>query len=262
MGKVIAISNRKGGVGKTTTTFNLGIALAKRNKKVLLVDLDSQASLTMSLGYKDPSVIVDDINSIIERAYDKKEIPPHFAELDCKETENVKLIPSTSKLARTETALVSALARERILKKYIDVVKDEYDYILIDCNPSLGLLTVNALTAANSVIIPTQIDPLSIAGLQLLIDTVHDVRDTLNPDLVIDGILFTMANERTNIAKGTIHAVKTQYADSIKVFDTVVPKQNTTIEASYVSESVFSYDPKGKVALAYDKLADEVIADE
>lgn len=254
--KVIALTNQKGGVGKTTTAVNLGVSLTQQGKKVLLVDADAQANLTMSLGYPRPddlpislATIMQDI--IVDNPIDVQKGILHHGE-------GVDLIPSNIELSGLEVRLINAISRERVLKTCINEVKKNYDYVLIDCMPSLGMLTINALAAANSVIIPTQPHYLSAKGLELLLRSVSKVKRQINPHLRIDGILMTMVMPRTNISKEVTALVKSAYGQNIKVFDAQIPHSIRAVEATAEGKSIFAYDKSGKVAAAYEQFGKEV----
>ena len=219
--KVIALITQKGGVGKSTTTVNLGVGLAKQGKKVLLIDADAQANVTMSLGYTRPETIPITLPNIIEDIIDEK--PFDAEQCILHSNEGVDLLPSTIELAGCEAEIINAKNRGCVLKTFIDMVKKNYDYVLIDCMPSLGMITINALAAADSVIIPTQPHYLSAKGLELLLRSVSMVKRQINPKLRIDGILMTMVMPRTNISKEITATVKSAYGQKIKVFDTEIP---------------------------------------
>jgi len=214
MAKVISISNQKGGVGKTTTCINLGIGLVRYGKKVLVIDADAQGSLTASLGYREPDELPVTLATIMgkiidSQANDEITIDPREGVLH--HTEGIDLLPANIELSGIDVRLVSTMSRETILKQYIDAVKQHYDYVLVDCMPSLGMMTVNALAAANSVIIPVQAQYLSVKGLEQLLQSVRNVRRQINPNLSIDGVLVTMVDARTNYSKDIIALLKQNY---------------------------------------------------
>lgn len=255
--KIIAASNQKGGVGKTTTCVNLGIGLAQAGKKVLLIDSDPQGSLSISLGYQQPDsldVTLADVMSdiLMDKTVDAGKGILHHAE-------GVDLMPANIELSGMEVALVNAMSRETILKRYLNSVKQNYDYVLIDCMPSLGMLTVNALAAADSVLIPVQAQYLSAKGLEQLLQTVSRVRRQINPKLKIDGILLTMVNNRTNFSREINSLLRNTYGNQIHVFQTEIPHSVRAAETSAEGKSIFAYDPKGKVAAAYRDLTMEVM---
>ena len=253
--KVIALTNQKGGVGKTTTAVNLGIGLAKQGKKVLLIDADAQANLTMALGYNRPDDLPVTLSTIMQNIIDDKSVDGKQGILH--HSEGVELLPSNIELSGFEVRLINAMSRERVLKTYVNEVKNNYDYVLIDCMPSLGMITINAL-AADSVIIPTQPHYLSAKGLELLLRSVSMVKRQINPKLRIDGILMTMVMPRTNISKEITATVKSAYGQRIKVFDTEIPHSIRAVEATAEGKSIFAYDKSGKVAAAYGQFAKEV----
>lgn len=254
--KVIALTNQKGGVGKTTTAVNLGVCLSKQGKKVLLVDADAQANLTMSLGYPRPDDLPISLATIMQDIIDDK---PFDVQKDIlHHSEGVDLLPSNIELSGLEVRLINAISRERVLTTCINEVKKNYDYVLIDCMPSLGMLTINALAAADSVVIPTQPHYLSAKGLELLLRSVSKVRRQINPHLRIDGILMTMVMPRTNISKEVTALVRSAYGQNIKVFDAQIPHSIRAVEATAEGKSIFAYDKGGKVAAAYEQFGKEV----
>lgn len=254
--KVIALTNQKGGVGKTTTAVNLGVCLSKQGKKVLLVDADAQANLTMSLGYPRPDDLPISLATIMQDIIDDKLFDVQKGILH--HSEGVDLLPSNIELSGLEVRLINAISRERVLTTCINEVKKNYDYVLIDCMPSLGMLTINALAAADSVVIPTQPHYLSAKGLELLLRSVSKVRRQINHHLRIDGILMTMVMPRTNISKEVTALVRSAYGQNIKVFDAQIPHSIRAVEATAEGKSIFAYDKGGKVAAAYEQFGKEV----
>lgn len=256
--KIIAITNQKGGVGKTTTTVNLGVGLANQGKRVLLVDADPQGSLTISLGIKNPDELSVTLSTVMQSVILDQPMEPGQGVIAHKE--GIDLMPSNIELSGMEMSLFNTMSREHVLKCYLDTVKKDYDYILIDCMPSLGLMTVNALTAADRVMIPCQPNFLSAKGLNLLLHSVSRVKKRINPNLQIDGILLTMVDQRTNNAKSVIASLREGVGEHIKVFDAMIPYSVRAAECSVAGESIFAHDKNGKVAAAYESLTKEVLA--
>ena len=257
--KVIALTNQKGGVGKTTTAVNLGVSLAQQGKKVLLIDADAQANLTMSLGYNRPDDLPVTLSTIMQDIIDDKSVDVSKSILH--HGEGVDLLPSNIELSGLEVRLINAISRESVLKTCVNEVKKNYDYCLIDCMPSLGMLTINALAAADAALIPVQAQYLSAKGLEQLLQTVQKVRRQINPKLKIEGILLTMTDNRTNYGKQISNLIRQAYGKHLKVFDQTIPRSVRAAEISAAGKSIFAYDPKGKVAEAYKSLAKEVQAD-
>ena len=212
---------RNGGVGKTTTTVNLGNELARNGKKVLLIDLDPQGDLTTSLGFKNQDNMEITIKNLMEKVIQEKPLNKREGILNCKE--GVDLVPANIELEALEMSLIKFMNKENILKNYINQVKTDYDYILIDCRPSLGLLTINALATADSVIIPVQAQYLPLKGMTQLLQTIDKTRVQINPKLKIEGILLTIVDMKTRLAKTTIETLRASYGKRIKIFNTIIP---------------------------------------
>ncbi|MBP5154948.1 MAG: ParA family protein [Lachnospiraceae bacterium] len=258
--KVIAVINQKGGVGKTTTVINLGVALSREGKKVLLIDGDPQGSLSVGLGKQDPDGLDVTIASLLKEIIEEGTVSPDAGILH--NEEGIDLLPANIELSGLETGLVNVMSREFVLREYLSQIKDRYDYVLIDCMPSLGMLTINALVAADSVIIPCQPNFLSTKGINLLLRSIMKVRRTINPSLKIDGILMTMVDGRTNNAKEIISTLRQTVGQNIRVFETEIPRSVRVAESSMQGQSVLAYDKNGKAATAYEALAKEVLDEE
>lgn len=260
MCRIIAIANQKGGVGKTTTTSNLGIGLAGAGKRVLLIDADAQGSLTASLGYTEPDGLDYTLATVMAKIINDEEFEPQEGILH--HDEGVDLMPGNIELSGLEVSLVNAMSREQILREYLEKVKDSYDYILIDCMPSLGMVTINAFVGADSVLIPVQAAFLPAKGLEQLIKTIRKVKRQLNPKLRIEGILMTMVDGRTNYAKEIMQILSEGYGKDVRFFSNNIPLSVRAAEISAIGVSIYEHDPKGKVAAAYRSLTEEVLADE
>ena len=254
---VIAVVNQKGGTGKTTTCENLGIGLANEGKKVLLVDTDPQGSLTIALGNPRPDDLPVTLTDLMAKIMQDQ--PPLPKEGILSHEEGVDLVPANITLSGLEVSLVNAMSREAILKQYLETVKGQYDYVLLDCMPSLGMLTVNALAASDQVLIPVQANYLSAKGLEQLLQTVNKVKRQINPKLRIEGILLTMVDSRTNYAKEISTLIRDTYGSKLKVYDADIPRSVRAAEISAEGVSIFKHDPGGKVAEAYRSLTKEVL---
>ena len=254
---ITAVTNQKGGTGKTTTCENLGIGLAIQGKRVLLVDTDPQASLTIALGFPRPDDLPVTLSDLMANVIAEQPVDPGKGILH--HPEGVDLVPANIALAGTEVSLVNAMSQETVLKQYLETVRKDYDFILLDCMPSLGMLTVNALAAADQVLIPVQANYLSVKGLEQLLNTISRVRRQINPRLRIEEILLTMVDPRTTNAKEISQLIRDTYGEKLIVFGTEIPRSVRAAEISSEGISIYAHDPKGKVADAYNSLTREVL---
>ena len=252
----IAIVNQKGGTGKTTTCENLGIGLAMEGKKVLLVDADPQGSLTISMGWQQPDELPTTLSTLMQKAMNDQPIQPGEGILH--HQSGIHLVPANIELSALEVTLVNTMSRETVLRQYLSTVADRYDYALIDCMPSLGMLTINALTAADSVIIPVQAQYLPAKGLEQLLRTITRVKRQLNPKLEVDGIVLTMVDSRTTLAREINALVRKTYGGH--VFASEIPRSIKAAEISVENKSIYDHDRSGKAALAYENLTREVLS--
>lgn len=257
MTQIIAVAMQKGGVGKTTTTINLAAALAELGQRVLAVDLDPQGNLTQHAGLN-PDQISPTVYDVFKAEMDGQE--NHISKAIYQTAEAFHLLPSQPELSLIELSLINTLSRERVLATMLDSVSKQYDFILIDCNPSLGLLVVNALTAATGVIIPIQTEYLAARGAMMILSSIETVRrKKLNPGLKIEGILLTMADTRTSLTKDVVEAVENQYGGGIRIFDTVIKRSVRFAESAVAGKSIISFDPKGQGATAYRQVARQLL---
>ena len=258
MAKITAICNQKGGVGKTATTVNLGIGLAQEGKRVLVTDIDSQGSLTASLGYPFPDQMENTLAAILGRIISDEPVSPGEGILH--HEEGIDLLPANIELSGLEFTLANTMSRETVLREYLNSIRDQYDVILLDCCPSLGLLTINALAAADEVIIPAQAHYLSLRGMEQLIRTISNVKRKINPALEIAGILITMADMRTTYSREIVELLRGTYGNDLRIFESIIPQSIRAAETSAEGRSIYLHDPAGKVSAAYAALTKEVLA--
>lgn len=260
MCRIIAVANQKGGVGKTTTCVNLGIGLARAGKRVLLVEADAQGSMAISLGIQEPDELDVTLVNIMEKTINDEDI--ELGEGIIHHAEGIDFIPSNIELAGMETALVNVMSREMVMQNFLEYIKGQYDYILIDCMPSLGMITINALVAADSVLIPVEAAYLPVKGLQQLIKTIGQVHRKLNPALDIMGILLTKVDRRTNFARDISEQIRNVYGERIHIFKNCIPLSVRAAETTAEGKSIYLHDPKGIVADGYLSLTEEVLLNE
>ena len=251
MGRAIAIFNQKGGVGKTTTNINLGACLARLGKKVLILDIDPQGNTTSGIGIKKKTLEYTVYDLLIEEDFDTRKAILHTR------TKGLDIIPASVDLAGAEIELVQIQGREKRLKKAIDKVRNKYDYIFIDCPPSLGLLTINSLTAVESVLIPIQCEFYALEGVSQLVSTIDLVKKNLNPDIEIEGVILSMFDGRTNLSAQVVQEVKKYFGP--KVYSTVIPRNIRLAEAPSYGLPIVEYDPKSRGAEAYTEFAEEFL---
>ncbi|MGX7204515.1 ParA family protein [Enterococcus pingfangensis] len=253
MARIISVANQKGGVGKTTTTVNLGACLAYDGKKVLLIDSDAQGNATSGLGVRKPDVKQDIYDVLVN------EVPIRETIIETSR-ENLSIVPATLQLAGAEIELTSMMARESRLKSALAEISDDYDFILVDCPPSLGHLTINAFTASDAILIPVQCEYYALEGLSQLLNTVRLVQKHFNPGLEIEGVLLTMYDARTNLGAEVVEEVRRYFQE--KVYDTIIPRNVRLSEAPSHGKPIIDYDPRSKGAEVYQALAKEVLARE
>ena len=269
MAKVIAVANQKGGTSKTTSTVNIGAGLAREGKRVLLIDADPQGSLTASLGYVEPDELENTLTTIMSRIINEEWEDDSYSEFGentnrffgmLPHEEGVTLLPANIELSGLEVSLVNVLSRETVLRRYIETIREDFDYILIDCTPSLGMLTLNALSAADSVLIPVQAEYLPVKGLQQLLETITRVKRRLNSKLEVEGILMAMTNSRTVYGREFASFLRRNYGSNVTIFKSDIPRSVRASEASSLGISIFEHAPNSRVAEAYQSLVNEILS--
>ena len=257
--KTIALANQKGGVGKTTTAASLAIGLSRQGKKVLLVDADAQGNLTQMLGWPQPDELSPTLADLMGKIITDQPISPGEGILH--HDSGVDLLPANIELSALEVTLVNAMSRETVMRQLLSTVQDRYDYALIDCMPSLGMMTLNALSAADSVIIPVQAHYLPAKGMTQLMKTINKVKRQINPALKVDGVLLTLVDGRTNLARQTTDTLRQSYGNVMKIYRSEIPVAIKAAEISAAGKSIYAYDKGSKVAQAYADFSKEVLAD-
>lgn len=254
---IYCLCNQKGGCAKTMTSVSLGIGLARKGRRVLLVDVDPQGSMTASLGWHQPDQLDINLSSVLGGILQECPLSPGSGILH--HEEGADLLPANIELSGMEITLVNAMSRETVLRRYLDTVRDSYDVIILDCMPSLGMLTINALAAADQILIPVQAQYLSIMGLELLLRTVAKVKRQINRSLSIAGIVVTMADMRTNYAREIVELLHANFDGKLRIFESIIPLSVRAAETSAEGRSIYIHDPAGKVSAAYTALTKEVM---
>lgn len=255
--RVISIANNKGGTSKTTTCINLAKGLTDAGKRVLIIDSDPQGNATAAVGIDEPDALTESLATVMLKCIEDVDLEPGIGIIKC--PSGFDIMPGNIELSELEVRLVNTMNRERVMKQYVTMVRPFYDYILIDCAPSLGTITTNAFVAADSILIPVQASFLPVKGLEALVKHITRIRKHINYDLEIEGILLTMVDSRNSFAKQIVEMVNESYGSSVRVFKEVIPRSVRAEESTAEGVSIFEYDPKGKVAAAYKALTEEVL---